>query len=132
MSETLAEALQYAAQDSIWLDRPVHQLRRLKVLAAEVARLTAENAEYASGHKFQMAAVEKGILHCERECAALKTDLEKVRGQLTQVQDVLSVQDAQFANERRQLNAEIERGRKRVTELEEKLARLTHEETTSA
>lgn len=39
MSETLQEALRYAATDSVWLDNPRYQQRYIVALAAEVTRL---------------------------------------------------------------------------------------------
>lgn len=42
MSDLLEEALLYAKQHSIWLERPVQLLRYVEALAAEVSRLREE------------------------------------------------------------------------------------------
>lgn len=45
MSDLLEEALLYAKQHSIWLERPVQLLRYVEALAAEVSRLRGEEVD---------------------------------------------------------------------------------------
>jgi hypothetical protein len=81
MADELTQALEYAAKDPKWLDRPVYQQRYIKALATEVFRQQREIQQLQD-----VLAVQDAQFQDER--AMLKADLAAARKELETLREV--------------------------------------------